>query len=206
MSTYCFKPADIVIICESSDLQALSGGLLVDFEALTVTKATLTKFTLADMIVSDPATGVYPLAASNFFPRRLEFEKNAVNPNYEVLSSELKRDSYIHVVPGVIIPNSESDAGKEAIQAFSTRKWVYIYKVAGTNSADDAFHVLGLKKGLQFVVEPTSADLGNRVSGSFRSLAGSGEPNPNGFNFLMTTGIAATQVKFNNRLSVVPIP
>ena len=116
MSTYCFKPADVVINCDSSDLQALSGGLLVDFESLSFDLAPSSKFTLADMTVIDPDTGLFPISTSNYFPRRLEFEKNAVNPNYEIISSELKRDAYIHVVPGVIIHDSETDAGKEATQ------------------------------------------------------------------------------------------
>ena len=109
-------------------------------------------------------------------------------------------------MPSVIINNSESDKGKETIVALTDEKYVFVYKASGTADADDAYQVLGAKNGMQFVVEPTSAELGGRVTGSFRSLTGGAEGNPNGLNFLMTTGIEATDTKFNNRFSTVVIP
>jgi hypothetical protein len=201
----CYKPADIAKSCDSADLQALSGGLLIDLAAFVPTKHATLKFTLADIDIVDPDTGVYPLAGSDYFPVKVEWEKNAVKPNYEVISSEVKKDTYAQIVSGVIINDSESNSGKENVMALSTRKWVFVYKASGVSDADDAFHVLGYKNGLQFVVEPTSDDLGGRVSGSLRSLTGGGEANPNGMNFILATGLAATETLFNNRFNTVLI-
>ena len=202
----CYKPADISKGCDAADLQALSGGLLVDLAAFLPTKHATKKFTLSNIGVIDPDTGAYPLVGSDYYPLKVEWEKNAVKPNYEVISSEVKRDTYAQIATGIIINDSESDAGKETAMALSTRKWVFIYKASGVADADDAYHVLGYKNGLQFVVEPTSDDLGGRVSGSLRSLTGGGEANPNGMNFLLDGGIAATETLFNNRLNTVVIP
>ena len=202
----CYKPADISKGCDSADLQALSGGLLVDLAAFLPTKHATKKFTLSNIGVIDPDTGAYPLVGSSYYPLKVEWEKNAVKPNYEVISSEVKKDTYAQIATGIIINDSESDAGKETAMALSTRKWVFIYKASGVADAEDAYHVLGYKNGLQFVVEPTSDDLGGRVSGSLRSLTGGGESNPNGMNFLLDGGIAATETLFNNRLNTVVIP
>ena len=202
----CYKPADISKGCDSADLQALSGGLLVDLAAFLPTKHATKKFTLSNIGVIDPDTGAYPLVGSDYYPLKVEWEKNAVKPNYEVISSEVKKDTYAQIATGIIINDSESDAGKETAMALSTRKWVFIYKASGVADAEDAYHVLGYKNGLQFVVEPTSDDLGGRVSGSLRSLTGGGEANPNGMNFLLDGGIAATETLFNNRLNTVVIP
>ena len=202
----CYKPADISKGCDSADLQALSGGLLVDLAAFLPTKHATKKFTLSNIGVIDPDTGAYPLVGSDYYPLKVEWEKNAVKPNYEVISSEVKKDTYAQIATGIIINDSESDAGKETAMALSTRKWVFIYKASGVADAEDAYHVLGYKNGLQFVVEPTSDDLGGRVSGSLRSLTGGGEANPNGMNFLLEGGIAATETLFNNRLNTVVIP
>jgi len=201
----CYKPADIAKGCDSADLQALSGGLLVDLAAFLPTKHVTKKFTLANIGVIDPDTGAYPVVGSDYYPLKVEWEKNAVKPNYEVISSEVKKDTYAQIATGIIINDSESDAGKETAMALSTRKWVFIYKATGVADADDAYHVLGYKNGLQFVVEPTSDDLGGRVSGSLRSLTGGGEANPNGVNFLLAGGLAATDTLFNNRFEVVVI-
>lgn len=300
----CYKPADIAKGCDAADLQALSGGLLVDLAAFLPTKHATKKFTLSNIGVIDPDTGAYPSAtgvkevasldisvaasttgdvvvtldgvatnvaviaadsaivvagkirasvftgfvtsgtganvvftatavgvkqnavysagttgatgvittttqgypASDYYPLKVEWEKNAVKPNYEVISSEVKKDTYAQIATGIIINDSESDAGKETAMALSTRKWVFIYKATGVADADDAYHVLGYKNGLQFVVEPTSDDLGGRVSGSLRSLTGGGEANPNGVNFILAGGLAATDTLFNNRFEVVVIP
>jgi len=201
----CYKPADVSKGCDSADIQALSGGLLIDLAAFVPTKHVTKQFTLADIDVIDPDTGAYPLAGSDYYPVKVEWEKNAVKPNYEVNSSEVKKDTYTQIASGLIINNSESDEGKETTMALATRKWVFVYKASGVANADDAFHVLGAKNGLQFVVEPTSDDLGGRVSGSLRSLTGGGEPNPNGLNFILAGGLAATETLFNNRLATVVI-
>lgn len=202
----CYKPDDIAKSCDSSDLTALSGGLAINIKAFKPTKSATLKFTLADIDIIDPDTGAYPLITSDYYPIRVEWNKNAVQPNYEVVSSDVKRDTYTHIVPSVIINNSESDKGKETIVALTDEKYVFVYKASGTADADDAYQVLGAKNGMQFVVEPTSAELGGRVTGSFRSLTGGAEGNPNGLNFILTTGIEATDTKFNNRFSTVVIP
>ena len=202
----CYKPDDIAKSCDSSDLTALSGGLAINVKAFKPTKSAALNFTLADIDIIDPDTGAYPLITSDYYPIRVEWNKNAVQPNYEVVSSDVKRDTYTHIVPSVIINNSESDKGKETIVALTDEKYVFVYKASGTADADDAYQVLGAKNGMQFVVEPTSAELGGRVTGSFRSLTGGAEGNPNGLNFLMVGGIEATDTKFNNRFSTVVIP
>ena len=202
----CYKPDDIAKSCDSSDLAALSGGLAINIKAFKPTKSATLKFTLADIDIIDPDTGAYPLITSDYYPIRVEWNKNAVQPNYEVVSSDVKRDTYTHIVPSVIINNSESDKGKETIVALTDEKYVFVYKASGTADADDAYQVLGAKNGMQFVVEPTSAELGGRVTGSFRSLTGGAEGNPNGLNFLMVGGLATTDIKFNNRFSTVVIP
>ena len=202
----CYKPDDIAKSCDSSDLTALSGGLAINIKAFKPTKSATLKFTLADIDIIDPDTGAYPLITSDYYPIRVEWNKNAVQPNYEVVSSDVKRDTYTHIVPSVIINNSESDKGKETIVALTDEKYVFVYKASGTADADDAYQVLGAKNGMQFVVEPTSAELGGRVTGSFRSLTGGAEGNPNGLNFLMAGGLAATDTKFNNRFATVVIP
>lgn len=201
----CYKPADVAIGCDSADLQALSGALLIDLYAFKGTKHSTKKFTFIDIDVIDPVTGIYPISSSDYLPLKIEWAKNAVKPNYEVISSEVKSDTYAQIATGLIISNSESDEGKETAMALSTRKWVLVYKATGTASVNDSYQVLGSKNGLQFVVEPTSDDLGGRVSGSLRSLTGGGEANPNGMNFLLTTGIVATDALFNNRFNVVVI-
>ena len=202
----CYKPDDIAKSCDSSDLTALSGGLAINIKAFKPKKSTTLKFTLEDIDIIDPDTGAYPLITSDYYPIKVEWNKNAVQPNYEVVSSDVKRDSYTHIVPSVIINNSESDKGKETIVALTDEKYVFVYKASGTADADDAYQVLGAKNGMQFVVEPTSAELGGRVTGSFRSLTGGAEGNPNGLNFLMVGGLAATDTKFNNRFATVVIP
>lgn len=201
----CYKPADVSKGCDSADLQALSGGLLIDLAAFSPTKHATLKFTLADIEVIDPDTGAYPVVGSDYYPVKVEWEKNAVKPNYEVNSSEVKKDTYTQIATGIIINDSESNAGKETAMALATRKWVFVYKASGVADVADAYHVLGYKNGMQFVVEPTSDDLGGRVSGSLRSLTGGGEANPNGMNFILAGGIAATDTLFNNRLNTVVI-
>lgn len=203
MPIACYKPDDIAKACDSADLQALSGGLLVRLDAFKPTKHATKKFTLIAIDVIDPDTGAYPLPASDYYPIRFEWEKNAVKPNYEVVSSEVKKDTYIQLLSSIIINNSESDKGKETTMALATEKYVAIFRVSGVADALDTYQVLGVKNGMQFVVEPTSDDVGGRVTGSMRSLAGGGESNPNGMNFLLAGGIAATDVLFNNRFEVV---
>jgi len=202
----CYKPADVVLGCDSADLQALSGALLIDLSAFRGTKSLTDKFTLENIEVVDPDTAAYPLPASDYYPVKIEWAKNAVKPNYEVVSSEVKADTYTQIATGLIINDSESNAGKETTMALATRKWVLVYKATGVANADDAYQVLGAKNGLQYVVEPTSDDVGGRVTGSLRSLTGGGEANPNGYNFLLTTGIEDTDVLFNNRFNTVIIP
>jgi hypothetical protein len=202
----CYKPADVTLGCDSADLQALSGALLIDLSAFRGTKSDTEKFTLENIEVIDPDTGAYPLPASDYYPVKIEWAKNAVKPNYEVVSSEVKADTYTQIATGLIINDSESNAGKETTMALATRKWVLVYKATGVADPDDTFQVLGAKNGLQYVVEPTSDDVGGRVTGSLRSLTGGGEANPNGYNFLLTTGIEDTHTLFNNRFQTVVIP
>jgi hypothetical protein len=201
----CYKPADVLKACDSADLNALSGGLLINFKAFKAVKATGKKFTYDTITVIDPETGVFPVVGSDYYPILIEWEKNAVKPNYEVVSSDVKKDTYVQLASGVIIANSESDAGKEAIMALATEKYVFVYANSGVADPLDTYHVLGSRSGLQFVAEPTSEEVGGRVTGSLRSLTGGAEGNPNGYNFLLETGLPATDTLFNNRFSTVAI-
>ena len=202
----CYKPNDVAKACDSSDLNALSGAIAINIKAFKGTKSEMAKFTLNDIGVVDPDTGSYPIATSSYYPILLEWEKNAVKPNYEVVSSDVKKDTYLHIVPSIIVNNSESDSGKETIMAMATEKYVIVYGLSGIANEYDKFQVLGAKNGMQFVAEATSDDVGGRVTGAFRSLAGGGESNPNGYNFILTTGIEPTQTLFNNRFNTVIIP
>lgn len=201
----CYKPGDVEKACDSADLNALSGALLVNLKAFKATKSATKKFTLETITVVDPDTGAFPLPASDYYPMKVEWEKNAVKPNYEVVASTVKKDTYTQIASGLIINNSEADKGKETIMALATEKYVLIYALSGAADEDDKFQVLGSKNGLQFVVEATSDEVGGRVTGSLRSLEGGAEPNPNGFNFLLTTGLADTEALFNNRFETVEI-
>jgi len=201
----CYKPADVLKACDSSDLNALSGGLLINLKAFKAVKATGKKFTYDDITVIDPTTNAYPVVGSDYYPILIEWEKNAVKPNYEVVSSDVKKDTYVQVASGLIIANSESDAGKEAVMSLATEKYVFVYALSGVSDELDTYQVLGSKNGLQFVVEPTSDEVGGRVTGTLRSLNGGAEGNPNGYNFLLDTGLPATETLFNNRFSTVVI-
>lgn len=201
----CYKPKDVEKACDSADINALSGGLLVNLKAYKSIKSATKKFTIETITVVDPETGAYPVAGSDYYPMRVEWEKNAVKPNYEVISSTVKKDTYTQIASGIIINDSESDAGKETVMALATEKYVLIYAASGTANKDDKFHVLGSRNGLQFVVEPTSDEVGGRVTGSLRSLEGGAESNPNGYNFLLSTGIEATETLFGNRFNTVAI-
>jgi hypothetical protein len=199
----CYKPNDVEKACDSADLNALSGGLLINLKAYKGVKSATKKFTLENIEVIDPITGAYPIVGSDFYPIKIEWEKNAVKPNYEVISSAVKKDTYTQVATGIIINDSESDKGKETAMALSTEKYVFVYAASGVADQLDKFHVLGTKNGLQFVVEPTSAEVGGRLTGSLRSLEGGAESNPNGYNFLLVGGLPATETLFNNRFNTV---
>lgn len=201
----CYKPNDVDTSCDSADLNALSGGLLINLRAFKATKSATKKFTLEDIEVIDPDTGLYPVVGSDYYPIKVEWEKNAVKPNYEVVSSEVKRDTYTQVATGIIINNSESDKGKETVMALATEKYVFVYAATGVADDVDKFQVLGSKNGLQFVVEATSDEVGGRVTGSLRSLNGGAEGNPNGYNFLLAGGLPATETLFNNRFNTAEV-
>lgn len=196
----CYKPADVVLGCESSDLQLQSGVLLIDIRAFKPEKATPSaKFTLSSVKVVDPDTGAYPLPASDYYPIKMEWAKNAVKANYEVNSSEFKNDTYTQTLGQLVIANSETATGKENILALSTRKYVAVASLGTSVSEDSKYQVYGSKNGLQFLVEPTSDDYGGRVLGTLRSLTGGGEPTPNGLNLYRSGDMDALDIDFNNR-------
>lgn len=201
----CYKPNDVLKACDSADLNALSGGLLINIRAFKATKSPTDKFTLSNITVVDPDTGAYPLETSDYYPIKVEWEKNALKPNYEVVSSDVKKDTYTQLASGLIIANSETNEGKETIMALATEKYVFVYALSGVEDDKDKFQVLGTRNGLQFVAEATSDEVGGRVTGSLRSLTGGAEANPNGYNFLLSTGIADTEALFNNRFETVDI-
>lgn len=197
----CYKPNDIDKACDSADLTAQSGGYLINKKAYKRTRSATKKFTIEDIEVIDPETGLYPVVGSDYYPIKVEWYKNAVQPNYEVIDRPNLPDAYAQTAGVIIISNSESDKGKETVMALTSEKYVFVYGANGVSVEDDKFHVLGDKNGLSFVVEPTSADYGGRVAGNLRSLEGGAEANPNGYNLLLAGGLAATQTLVNNRFN-----
>lgn len=198
----CYKPNDVAVACDSADLNALSGGLLINVKAFKATKSTTKRFTLENITVVDPTTGAFPVVGSDYYPIKLDWHKNAVKPNYEPIERPNLNDTYAHTAGVVIVSNSESDKGKETVMALTSEKYVFVYEASGVEDSADRFHVLGAKNGLSFVVEPTSADYGGRVAGTLRSLEGAAEANPNGYNLLIAGGEEATKTLFNNRFNV----
>lgn len=201
----CADVADILNLCDSANLNLVSGALLVRLEAVSVTKNATNPFLLDSLDVVDPDTGVYPVTGSDYLPIKAEWYLNSAKPNYEVVEGTSTPDKYIHTIGNIVITNSESAAGKQNVKGLNANLWVIVAKVKGVAAEADTFHVYGLANGLKFLPTATSDEFGNRVVGSFRSLAGGEEPTPNGVNWL-DTSYANTNVLFGQRLDPVIVP
>lgn len=201
----CTKVADILKACDSVNLNMVSGVLVARLEALGVTLNASNSFLLDEVTLIDPATGVYPLVGSDYYPIKAEWLLNSVTPNYEVVEGTATADSYKQTIGKIVLTDSESAVGKQTIKGLNSNLWVIIAKIKGVKSQADTFHVYGVQNGLKFLPEATAPEFGNRVVGSFASLAGAEEATPNGVNWL-DTDYATTNTLFNQRLDPVIVP
>lgn len=202
---FCGTQKDIVKACDSTPLNLKASLIAVRLEALSVVKDIANPYLITGVEVIDPATGVYPLAASPYYPVHLEWLYNSVLQNYEVTEGTSVSDSYIQTVGPVVVSDSETAAGKANVKALNSNLWALVGPVKGAVADASAFHIYGVTNGLKFLPIPTTIEFGNRVAGNFTSIAGGEEATPNGVNWL-DTDYATTLAQFNNRLEVVVIP
>jgi hypothetical protein len=198
----CDKVADILKSCDSAILNLASGILLVRIEALNTTFNSTNQFLLDGLTVVDPNTGLYPAADSVYKPIKAEWLLNSVTTNYEVVEGTSRNDSFAQTIGPVVISNSETALGKQTIKGLNANLWVAIAKIKGAAANTDSFHVYGVINGLKFLPQATSPEFGNRVVGTFKSVAGAEESTPNGVNLLMTS-FANTNTLFNQRFNPV---
>ena len=201
----CDKVADILFNCDSANLNMVSGSVLVRLEALSVVKNATNSCLLDSLAIIDPDTGVYPLTTSSYYPIKAEWYLSSVKPNYEVVEGTSTSDRYKQTIGKIVITNSEKAVGKQNIKGLNSNLWVIVSKLTGVDSNDDTFHVYGVRNGMKFLAEATSDEFGNRVVGSFMSIAGGEESTPNGVNLLMTS-YANTNILFGQRFDPVIIP
>lgn len=202
---YCGKVKDVEKACDAIPLNLKASMYAVRLEALSVTKSPTNPFLLTKIEVIDPATGAYPLAASEFYPVKIEWLYNSVLQNTEPLEGTSLADSFVQTIGPVIITDSESAEGKANAKALNTNMYAIVAPVKGVADADDTFHVYGVQNGLKFTIQASAVEFGNRTVGNFRSIAGGEEATPNGVNWL-DTNYDKTLAQFNNRLEEVVIP
>jgi hypothetical protein len=201
---FCGKTKDVDKACDSVALNLKASLIAVRLEALSVTRDVANPYLITAVAVVDPDTGVYPLAASAYYPVNMEWLYNSVLQNYEVTEGTSVSDSYIQTVGPVVISDSETAAGKANVKALNSNLWALVGPIKGAVADASAFHIYGVTNGLKFLPVATAVEFGNRVAGNFRSLAGGEEATPNGVNWL-ATDYATTLAQFNNRLEVVVI-
>lgn len=199
---FCGTVKDIEKACDSVTLNLSAQMYAVRLEALSATKDAANPYLITAADVIDPVTGVYPVEASAYYPVKIEWLYNSVLPNYEVVEGTSVSDSYIQTLGPIVISDSETAAGKALVKAANSHLWAIVAPMKGVVNNDATFHIYGIANGLKFLPAATAVEFGNRVTGSFRSLAGGEEATPNGVNWLEGT-YAATLAKFNNRLEVV---
>jgi hypothetical protein len=200
---FCGTSKDVDKACDSVPLNLNASLLGVRLEALSVTRDIANPYLITAVEVIDPATGLYPLPASAYYPVKLEWLYNSVNPNYEVTEGTSVADSYIQTVGPLVISDSETAVGKANVKALNSNLWALVGPVKGAVANNSAFHIYGVTNGLKFLPVPTAVEFGNRVAGNFTSIAGGEEATPNGVNWLATAGYAATLAQFNDRLDIV---
>lgn len=199
---FCGTVKDIDKACDSVALNLKAQMYAVRLEALAATKNSLNPFLIEAVEVKDPATGVFPVEASAFYPVKIEWLYNSVNPNYEVVEGTSVSDSYTQTIGPIVISDSETAAGKANVKALNSNLWAIIAPMKGVADADATFHIFGVTNGLKFVPAATAIEFGNRVTGTFTSIAGGEEATPNGVNWL-DTDYATTLAQFSNRLEIV---
>jgi len=202
---FCGKPKDVEKACDSTPLNLKASLVAVRLEALSVTRDVTNPYLITEIEVLDPTTGAYPLAASPYYPVKMEWLYNSVLQNYEVTEGTSVSDSYIQTVGPVVVSDSETAVGKANVKALNSNLWALVGPVKGAVADASAFHIYGVTNGLKFLPIPTTIEFGNRVAGNFTSIAGGEEATPNGVNWL-DTDYATTLAQFNNRLEVVIIP
>jgi len=201
---YCDKVADILSTCDSTNLNLVSGVLLVRAEALQTVKDTSNPFLITAATVVDPTTGVYPIVGSPYRPIKAEWLLNSVVANYEVVEGAAVPDSYSQNIGKIILTDSETAVGKQTMKGLNSNLWKVVAKLKGVGNQNDTFHIYGVVNGLKFLPEATAPEFGNRVVGMFKSVAGAEEATPNGVNLLVNT-FANTNTLFNQRLNPVVI-
>jgi len=201
---FCGTSKDIAKACDSTPLNLKASLVAVRLEALSVTRDPANPYLITALQVIDPTTGLYPLAASPYYPVNMEWLYNSVLQNYEVTEGTSVSDSYIQTVGPVVVSDSETAVGKANVKALNSNLWALVGPVKGAVADASAFHIYGITNGLKFLPIPTTVEFGNRVAGNFTSIAGGEEATPNGVNWLATAGYAATLAQFNDRLDIVP--
>ena len=202
---FCGEQKDIKKACDSVALNLKASLIAVRLEALAVTPDVANPYLITAVEVIDPDTGVYPLAASAYYPVNMEWLYNSVLQNYEVVEGTSVSDSYKQTVGPVVISDSETALGKANVKALNSGLWALVGPIKGAVANASAFHIYGVTNGLKFLPIPTAIEFGNRGAGNFTSIAGGEEATPNGVNWL-DTDYATTLARFNNRLEVVVIP
>jgi hypothetical protein len=199
---FCGTSKDIDKACDSVALNLKAKMIAVRLEALSVTRDVANPYLITALAVIDPATGLYPLAASAYYPVEIEWLYNSVLQNYEVVEGTSVSDMYTQTVGPVVISDSETAAGKANVKALNSNLWSIVAPVKGAIADASAFHIYGVTNGLKFLPAATAVEFGNRVQGTFTSIAGGEEATPNGVNWL-TTDYATTLAQFNDRLEIV---
>jgi len=202
---FCGKTKDVDKACDSVALNLKAHMLAVRLEAISVTKNATNPYLIDTVEVIDPATGLYPVEASAYYPVKLDWLYNSVLPNYEVVEGTSVSDSYKQTVGPLVISDSETAAGKANIKGLNSSLWALVGPVKGAVDQVSTFHIFGVTNGLKFLPIPTAPEYGNRVAGNFASLTGGEEATPNGVNWL-DTDYATTLAQYNDRLEVVVIP
>lgn len=199
---FCGKPEDVAPGCDTTPINLSAQMYAVRIEALSITKDPTNPFLVTELLVKDPATGVYPLAASLYYPVKLEWMYNSLQPNYEVIEGVNIADSYKQTVGPLVIANSETATGKLNVKALNSGMWALVGPLKGAVNPEASLHIYGVSNGLKFLPIPTTPEFGNRVAGNFASITGGEESTPNGVNWLDGT-YAATIAQFNDRLEIV---
>lgn len=205
LMAFCGTSKDVDKACDSVTLNLKAAMYAVKLEALQVVPDVANPYLIKELAVVDPATGVYPLAASAYYPVKLDWLYNSVLQNYEVVEGTSVADSFTQTIGPLVISDSETAAGKANVKALNSNLWALVGPVKGAVNDAAKFHIYGIVNGLKFLPIPTTPELGNRVAGNFTSIAGAGEATPNGVNWL-DTDYATTLAQYNNRLEVVVIP
>lgn len=200
---FCGKVKDVEKACDSVALNLKAEMYAVRLEALSATKDVANPYLITAVEVIDPATGVYPLAASAYYPVKIEWLYNSVLPNYEVVEGTSVSDSYTQTLGPVVISDSETAVGKANVKALNSNLWAIVAPMKGVVNDAATFHIFGITNGLKFLPAATAVEFGNRVTGTFTSIAGGEEATPNGVNWL-DTDYATTLAQFNNRLEILP--